>query len=428
MTLRLRDRSAALAMLRVTGMALSTFLLILASRVLTPAETGVFVFFLAVLTTASACSSGGLLSYWTRFAAGESLALKADTDKVEVAESFASSIIWVFISSLVIVFIVLLLWSFFAVDLPNPSVPLALGLVFSSVLPFASALLRAGDRILMAEIPSTVFVPGFTLLILLAFLLMGATVSSTVFGFAYVTSFSFAALFALLSARSYSIFKWPAELNISHVYRWTLGFAPFVVLSAASVLLSQLPTLILGFLQESHEVATYKVADRVAAFVSFPLIVMNSVAAAEVARSAGQKNFEKVKSSFHRIRGWGLLAASVIALTFVVFGQELIGFVFGPAYSQSTFVCLLILIIANIINVYFGPVGMVLTMVGEEKAVAKEQLIALGVLTSVSLPTSAFFGPVGAAAGFLVSTAVWNFRLSFKYKTWSNLMSDGRRV
>jgi O-antigen/teichoic acid export membrane protein len=77
---------------------------------------------------------------------------------------------------------------------------------------------------------------------------------------------------------------------------------------------------------------------------------------------------------------------------------------------------MVVLIVANWINVGFGSVGLVLLMAGREKEVLKQQSISIALLVVALIPLTVWFGIIGSSVAVLMSTFYWNFRLSLSLR------------
>lgn len=92
---------------------------------------------------------------------------------------------------------------------------------------------------------------------------------------------------------------------------------------------------------------------------------------------------------------------------FVLFGKYIIVNVFGENF-KTVYFPLLIVIFGHLINLFFGPVGIFMTMRGYAKNVTKNLIISLltNLISSVVLIFK--FGVLGAALGLVCGTVVFN--------------------
>ena len=109
-----------------------------------------------------------------------------------------------------------------------------------------------------------------------------------------------------------------------------------------------------------------------------------------------------------------LLFAFPIAATFFLFGEELIDFAFGTGYPKLVFWPLVILAVGQLVSVFFGSVGYLLIMSGNEKETLRGQILALFVNVLVCSLLIPQYGAVGAALGVMAGLVAWNIILAVR--------------
>jgi O-antigen/teichoic acid export membrane protein len=162
-----------------------------------------------------------------------------------------------------------------------------------------------------------------------------------------------------------------------------------------------------GALLGAADAGIYTVAMRSADFVSFPLLVANTIIAPILA--AAHQNGERVAMQrLLRISSrLTLLVAMPIALVAILFGSELLGWVFGPSFSAGAQV-LAILAGAQVLNVAFGSVGLVLNMCNLEWLAALGVGLAAMLNIALNIALIPRLGIEGAALASLISLVCWN--------------------
>jgi O-antigen/teichoic acid export membrane protein len=107
----------------------------------------------------------------------------------------------------------------------------------------------------------------------------------------------------------------------------------------------------------------------------------------------------------------GALAAAVLTLpvflAFVTGGRWLISLMYGDAYSDA-YLPLVILSAGQVANALFGSVGLLLTMTGHERDVARWLTVSAACNILLATALIPFFGMVGAAGATVVSLLIWN--------------------
>lgn len=172
----------------------------------------------------------------------------------------------------------------------------------------------------------------------------------------------------------------------------------------AMTLHSQADVWMLGVLVESDQVGPYAVAVRYAALVVFGINAVNLALAPLVARAAHDPVRLQQLASRAASLAFGLSAGVILVL--LLFPGFSLG-LFGAGFDQAT-VALRILVIANLVNVICGSVGMLLNMSGHHldliRILGWSMLLNI-VLNAVLIP---LYGTLGAAVATAVSTTFWN--------------------
>jgi len=108
-----------------------------------------------------------------------------------------------------------------------------------------------------------------------------------------------------------------------------------------------------------------------------------------------------------------------------LFGRAILYSAFGPAFSAS-FLPMIILSAGQIINSFFGAIGILLHMSGLERKVARGMIIAAIMNLLLNFALVPLFGMNGAAFATLVTFSVWNIILW--RSAWVHLRIDSRAL
>src|SRR5690606_24760783 len=140
---------------------------------------------------------------------------------------------------------------------------------------------------------------------------------------------------------------------------------------------NQIGIVLLGILGNSEDVAGLRVAERGAQFVGLSLIVVNLIISPSVVELYKNKDIEglqKLAKSSTRI---AFAISLPIAVGLIFFGRTIISFLYGEAYVEIAYLPLGILVFAQLINVGFGSVGILLSMSGYERSTLFGVIIGL---------------------------------------------------
>jgi len=168
---------------------------------------------------------------------------------------------------------------------------------------------------------------------------------------------------------------------------------------------------ILGVFRPEDEVAIYGAASRLINLVALPLLILNNVIPPMIAEYYAKGKMVEVEKILRVTATVAGIPAMIALGFFVVFGEEILGLVFGEFYAQGFFV-LVALGVGKIINVLTGSPGVMMVMADKQNQFLKYTVISgvIGVALSVLLVGK--FGGVGVAIGvsfgvFLLNILMW---------------------
>ena len=139
---------------------------------------------------------------------------------------------------------------------------------------------------------------------------------------------------------------------------------PMLVGSMMSLVVLWSPMLILGAYASSAEVAIFNAANRVSILISFALVAVNTVAGARFAVMYGRGNIAGMQALARKMTLSLLVLAVLFFFVLLVYGS-LVMSVFGTEFAVGA-VPLIIMAAGQLVNVSTGPVGVVLSMSGNE--------------------------------------------------------------
>jgi len=207
--------------------------------------------------------------------------------------------------------------------------------------------------------------------------------------------------------------------------KWLAALVPFSLINIVTVFNSNIGIVLLGFIGESESVAAMRVADKGAQLVNLPLVLIGMVMAPYVV-DAWNGNKKETLQRLAKRSSQGALALSLpVILAFLFYGEEIINLVFGDEYGAISFAPLLVLTMGQLCNVFFGHVGLFLSMTGHERISLVGQIVSLIINVCLCLVLIPYYGAIGAAIGVSLGILVWNvllFSLLYKktgVKSWA---------
>ena len=199
----------------------------------------------------------------------------------------------------------------------------------------------------------------------------------------------------------------PASADVA---RWRRASAALLLLAALQVLHARADIVLFAMLAPAEEVGRFAVAWRVANLVGITLLIANSVIAPQLARAHALRDPARMRDIAVRAARWSTCAALPVALITLVAAVPILG-VFGDGYAGARS-AMTVLVIAQVVNVAMGSVGLVLLMSGNERAalpgLAAGAIVDFGLLIWLA----PIHGATGAAVARGAGLCVWNLALA----------------
>jgi O-antigen/teichoic acid export membrane protein len=184
---------------------------------------------------------------------------------------------------------------------------------------------------------------------------------------------------------------------------WLRAAAPFLLIGTLVVLNSRLDILMLGAIRGPGPAGVYSVAARGSELIFFLLVAVNAPLGPVIAQLAVAGDHERIQRVVTRLSRLLTLAAAVLTGLLVGFAGPILG-LFGPGFLAGRS-ALTILCVGQLVNSATGPVGLLLSMTGHERDVAKTVGVTAllnAVLNAVLIPRYGIDGAAMSTAGSLV--------------------------
>lgn len=188
---------------------------------------------------------------------------------------------------------------------------------------------------------------------------------------------------------------------------WRKAVIPLAMIGGLQLINQHADLIILGLLRPDEEVGVYRAVFQVALLVIFGLQAMNQVLQPHFARLYSQGDMTKLQQLVTTSARAILALAMPPVLILMVFGTELLGWVFGDAF-QAGGVALAILAAGQLINAGVGSVGALLNMTGNERYTMLGVAVAAASNVGMNLLLIPFLGMVGAAIASAFALVLWN--------------------
>lgn len=269
----------------------------------------------------------------------------------------------------------------------------------------AGASLRGLGKVVFGQIPNSIIVPAFFLLLIICMMLAGdLTAVSTIqmklisTGFALIVGG--VVLYNLLKGKVYKINE---DIRI-------IQFRPLASLTLIGgfhILLENIDVLVLGTLCSREDVGVYKVSAKLSSLIVFGLYSINQILHPKFAKLYIRDEIDSLKDLVSSSSKIILMAAIPPVLLLIVLSGKVLSLLFGNSYTSGVMV-LRILAIGQLINASFGSVGALLNMTGNENDTLKGMFVAVVMNLLLNVILVPIYGPEGAALSTAISCLTWN--------------------
>jgi len=176
---------------------------------------------------------------------------------------------------------------------------------------------------------------------------------------------------------------------------WLKSSLPLGFLDLTQNTNRRIDIIILASTTGSHAVASYFIIDRIVFIIRFILASINTNIAPKVSGEYANNNIESVQRIVAKSTQISVLSATLISLIFIVFGNQILS-IFDESYI-SDLNSLRLFCLAQLIQVAFGPVGLLLSMTGNARFTSSITLILIPLRIILNFLLLPKMGLVGAA-------------------------------
>ncbi len=287
--------------------------------------------------------------------------------------------------------------------------------VFAIVLPFFSAWgilvetlkgMKAFTQLVLNQ--NIIFPLGNVICVSIFFFLGGHS------AFHLVSAYGFSVVIALLVA-GYLVtntFSQMKEEKVNYEIKNLLGFSlPLLIVSAISLFIYWIDTLMVGIMLSSKDVGVYTAASKISMIVPFFLVALGTITPplfTEYYHKGKKQELEDIARTMARS---SIYVSLPVAITFLLIPNDILR-LFGAEYVSGSW-ALIFLTCGQIVNCAVGLVGQILVMTGHHRSLLIITLFSAFlniVLNFVFIPQ---WGISGAAAATGLTFAVMNLLLSF---------------
>ncbi len=401
-------------MLKVSGMGFSFFIALVLARTLGATDYGVYSYAMAWMTLLATITLIGMDKLLIRHIA----VYNTNSDW----GLMRGLLRWSHLSVLLLSLIVILVSGVVILSVGQDSSQIVIAsLLMLIAIPFVSlnrlrrATMQSLHRVILGQIPEAVIHPFlFLTLVISSYFFLKDHLSAP-----FIVGLNVIAIFIAFLAGTWFLNKSlprPVKDAIPHYNKrtWMRILVPLMIISYLYAINTEADTILLGMLSNAKQVGLYKIANKLASLVMFPLIAINAVLSPEIARLYSQGETLKLQRIITKsVRIMFILSFPLVLL--FVFSGDMILKIFGSEFTEGSRV-LAILSIGHAINVFTGPVGILLIMTGHEQ----QAMIGLGISSFLNISLNILLIPIwgieGAAYATTASLILWNIILLITVK------------
>jgi len=273
---------------------------------------------------------------------------------------------------------------------------------FQALVQLTSAALRGQKHIILGQLPDLLILPGLLAVLFLVLNLtspdfLTATSSMALRSLSTVIAFAFSALFLLRNTPQFIQTAKP----VFQSRRWLSSALPLGLSSGLGMVKSRITILLMGFFVSAGQIGTFQVAVSSAALAGLVLQANNATLAPRFASLYVQGKKQALQRLVTISTRVVLAFNLIITIIFIVFGKQLLSFVFGPDLIEA-YPAILIMLTGQLINSFAGSVVFLLNMTGYENDVMK----VIGLSSLANAIITLFLTPIWGILGGAIATAV----------------------
>lgn len=282
-------------------------------------------------------------------------------------------------------------------------------LFFIATSGIIQAALRGLKHIIISQLPLALFRPFLmSLFVIITYCISGkisASAGMSMNLIACAVSFFFA-IYLLLKFTPEEIRKVKNEYIIKE---WLSVAFPLFLSSCLLVINLRVDIIMVGSILGHDSVGTYAAASNIAMLTIFGLASVNAIAAPIIAELYAKKQLDKLKKMVKVAARFSLVISLPVTIVLIIWGEFFLK-LYGSKFTEG-YIPLVILTIAQTVNVMAGSVGFLMTMTKYQKEAS--MILAVTVLINVMMNYLFIprFGITGAAIATGTATVLWNMAM-----------------
>jgi len=388
------------------GVLLLFVMNIVLARTMSVSDFGTFGFVLSLSTVLSIPVSGGLSMLLTREIAGYTQTCNWSAYRGLVKVAYW----WVILASIICGLALICLITIIE-RVPTHHFFIAFSLVpivgFNMI---RNGILKGLGHPILAEGPTMILQPMLLIIAYLMLAYLGLISAINALLFYFVVIFIVFGMTSMMMFWVQPSSVYAAKSDMIDKPLWCRALPPFMLMSATTLLSTQIAILIAGFMGKDEVVAYIRVAERGAMVSIIPFHVLSSIISPQIVAAIRSSDIRELRDIVRRSSQLMFFSALPFVIIILLFGEQIIDLLFGSKYGKNSYLPMVIVSVTQVFLGAFGLTGLLLTMGGQEREILISQILALCINFILCIMLIGPFGAVGAsigvAVGLLVSTAI----------------------
>lgn len=184
----------------------------------------------------------------------------------------------------------------------------------------------------------------------------------------------------------------------------SLGY--FWLLVVVTSCLSHVDVVVAGYLLQQQEIGIYAVAKRISLLISFFLLTANFLVAPHITLTYEKGALGELQDQLKKSAAFASAPALFLSLIVLSFSDLVLG-IFGSEFKEGELL-LVVLVLAQLLNAFFGSTGLALAQLGFVKESFRIKLAALFLTIVLVALGGSVSGALGVAVGYLLGNVIWN--------------------
>ncbi|WP_299685986.1 polysaccharide biosynthesis C-terminal domain-containing protein [uncultured Vibrio sp.] len=265
-----------------------------------------------------------------------------------------------------------------------------------SFINYSSEYLKGNDNQNKGVLLQTVLIPLITMMLVLIYS----------FDLIYIYSSSILICF-VISMLLFSTKGQEKHYSSEVITDYRSCLQPFFIVAVLNSIIATMDSFMIGIFSSLEEVATYNIANKVAMISSVFLVIANGIIGPIFSNLWQENKIARINDIFVKVTIAMAIVAVFIFLFFFYFGEILLIYIYGPEYTGS-YKLLVILSFSQAIMLSTGPVAYLLMMTGSSNIHRKSLMISVVINIALNCLLIPHFGAVGAALATAISITIKN--------------------